>query len=112
MHMQTRPEKSGGDSDGAERSREALRAALAESVQQGFSGEITWLDGKTTGRLGDLANSRADLALIALPHDEVASALEIVGRVRCRAATTWASRCCVTRCRRCGAAGSAARPMR
>ena len=27
--MQTRPEKSGGDSDGAERSREALRAALA-----------------------------------------------------------------------------------
>ncbi len=63
-----------------------LRAALRESVQAGFAGQIAWLDGRTTGRLGDLANSRADLALIALPHDEAAAALEIVGRVRCRAA--------------------------
>jgi acetyltransferase len=63
-----------------------LRAALAESVQQGYAGPISWLDVKMTGRLADLANSRADLALIALPHEEVAQALEIVGRVRCRAA--------------------------
>ncbi len=63
-----------------------LRAALAESAQQGYAGQISWLDVKMTGRLADLANSRADLALIALPHEEVAQALEIVGRVRCRAA--------------------------
>jgi acetyltransferase len=77
-----------GDPDGEPPTplAETLRAALAESVQQGYAGQITWLDGTMTGRLADLASSRADLALIALPHDEVAAALEIVGRVRCRAA--------------------------
>jgi acetyltransferase len=63
-----------------------LRASLAESVSQGYPGQITWLDIGMSGKLADLATSRADLALVALPHDQVAAALEIVGRVRCRAA--------------------------
>ena len=65
---------------------QTLRAALAESVKQGYAGQITWLDVSMTGTLADLATSRADLALVALPHQDVAAALEIVGRVRCRAA--------------------------
>jgi acetyltransferase len=68
-----------------------LRAALAESVAAGYGGLVTWLDIGMTGRLSDLATSRADLALIALPHDQVAPALEIVGRVRCRAALVLSS---------------------
>ena len=60
-----------------------LRAALRDSR---FEGEVNWLDIGMTGTLGDLAHSRADLALIALPPDQVSAALEIVGRIRCRAA--------------------------
>jgi acetyltransferase len=61
----------------------ALRRHLKES---GFTGELTWLDIAMTGTLADLAASRADLALIALAPEHVADALEIVGRIRCRAA--------------------------
>ena len=68
----------------------ALRRSLAPgSVVQGstaFSGTVTWLDIAMTGTLADLASSRADLALIALAPAEVAAALEVVGRIRCRAA--------------------------
>jgi acetyltransferase len=60
-----------------------LRQALAES---GFEGNVTWLDVGMSGTLAELAQSRADLALIALPPDRLASALEIAGRIRCRAA--------------------------
>ncbi len=51
-----------------------------------FTGDVRWLDITMTGTLADLAASRADLALIALPAEQVAAALEIVGRIRCRAA--------------------------
>jgi tetratricopeptide (TPR) repeat protein len=44
-----------------------------------------------TGTLADLAPSRADLALIALPDDQVAAALEVTGRIRCRAALVLSS---------------------
>ena len=60
-----------------------LRKALADGQ---FKGAVTWLDISMTGTLAELAKSRADLALIALPHDQNMAALEIVGRVRCRAA--------------------------
>jgi acetyltransferase len=79
-----------GDPDAAAPTREAtaLRTALAEG---GFEGPITWLDIATTGTLGDLAQSRADLALIALPPEQTVAALEIVGRIRCRAALVLSS---------------------
>ena len=74
-----------GDPDAEAPTREArtLRQALAAG---GFAGSVTWLDVAMTGTLSDLASSRADLALIALPADDSAAALEIVGRIRCRAA--------------------------
>jgi acetyltransferase len=57
----------------------------------GFEGRIDHLDVEMTGTLGDLALSRADLAVIALPHEALAAALEIAGRIRCRAAVVLSS---------------------
>lgn len=68
-----------------------LRRALQESEGAGYGGQVTWLDIAMTGRLADLATARADLCLIALPHEQVAAALEIAGRVRCRAALVLSS---------------------
>jgi len=68
-----------------------LRRALAASIEAGYKGTITWLDIGMTGKLADLASSRVDLALVALPHDQVGAALEIIGRVRCRAAIVLSS---------------------
>ncbi|MCZ4316111.1 GNAT family N-acetyltransferase [Comamonadaceae bacterium G21597-S1] len=66
---------------------QALRTSFAGGPGiDGYAGVVTWLDIGMTGKLADLADSRADLALIALPDDQVAAALEIVGRIRCRAA--------------------------
>ena len=62
------------------------RALLAELETRGFDGPISHLSIEMTGTLADLAQSRADLALIALPQEQIAAALEIAGRIRCRAA--------------------------
>jgi acetyltransferase len=51
-----------------------------------FAGPISYFDIHMTGTLADLAQARADLAIIALPHAEIAAALEVAGRIRCRAA--------------------------
>ena len=74
-----------GDPDAQAPTREArvLRTAIAEG---GFAGPVTWLDIGTTGTLGDLAASRADLAIIALPAEQCVAALEVAGRIRCRSA--------------------------
>jgi acetyltransferase len=62
---------------------QALHRAL---VAQPFSGTLTFLDIHSSGTLADLAHAQADLAVIALPPAEVAAALEIAGRIKCRAA--------------------------
>ncbi len=82
-----------GDASAEPATREArvLRQALADG---GYTGNLVWLDvgtGGTTGTLADLATSRADLALIALPADQAAAALEVAGRIRCRAALVLSS---------------------
>lgn len=59
--------------------QEALRA-------QKFTGSLSFMDIHTSGTLADLAQARADLAVIALPADEVAAAMEVAGRMNCRAA--------------------------
>jgi acetyltransferase len=59
--------------------REALRA-------QRYSGTLQFLDVHTSGTLADLAQTRADLAIIALPPQHVEAALEIAGRMACRSA--------------------------
>lgn len=59
--------------------RAALEAAPGPHAPQ-------FLHGETTGTLAELARSRADLAIIALPPAEIAAALEIAGRIACRSA--------------------------
>ncbi len=61
----------------------ALRNALRS---QKFGGRMMFLDIATSGTLADLAQARADLAVIALPPGEVASALALAARMGCRAA--------------------------
>jgi len=61
----------------------ALHAAIKA---QRFAGTLQFLDIHTSGTLADLAQSRADLAIIALPAQDVAAALEVAGRMTCRAA--------------------------
>ncbi|KQP43743.1 bifunctional acetate--CoA ligase family protein/GNAT family N-acetyltransferase [Pseudorhodoferax sp. Leaf274] len=53
---------------------------------QRFQGQLSFLDVHTSGTLADLAQARADLAIVALPPDRIAQALELVGRIACRAA--------------------------
>jgi acetyltransferase len=62
---------------------QALHRAL---VAQRFTGSLVFLDINTIGTLADLAHTHADLAVIAMPPGEVVSALEIAGRIKCRAA--------------------------
>ncbi len=61
----------------------ALHAALRA---QRYAGTLRFLDIHTTGTLAELAESRADLAIIALPPEEIAAALELAGRIACRSA--------------------------
>ena len=63
---------------------EALRA-------QRYTGTLTFIDIHASGTLADLAHAQADLALIALPPEELAGALELAGRIKCRAALVIAS---------------------
>jgi acetyltransferase len=66
--------------------------ALINAIKgQQFKGELTFIDLDTKGTLADLAQSRADLAIIVLPAGEVAAALEVAGRIKCRAATVISS---------------------
>lgn len=65
------------------RQARVLRAALAAAPG---AYPPQFLHGDTTGTLGDLARSRADLAIIALPPEEIAAALEVAGRIACRSA--------------------------
>lgn len=68
-----------GQTSHAKTLREALRA-------QRFSGNLQFVDIHTSGTLADLAQVRADLAIIALPPQDVAAALELAGRMACRSA--------------------------
>ncbi len=67
--------------------RTAQARALLKGLAEGtFKGALTYLDIAMTGTLADLAASRADLAIIALPPEQIAAALEVAGRIRARAA--------------------------
>ena len=64
----------------------ASRALVAALQTQEFTGTLRFLDIHSTGTLADLAQARADLAVIALPAQDMAAALEIAGRIGCKAA--------------------------
>ncbi len=51
-----------------------------------FTGTLHFVDIHTSGTLKDLAQTRADLAIIALAPSEIAAALEIAARIGCRTA--------------------------
>jgi acetyltransferase len=80
-----------GDPESEDAPTPMARTLRRELREGGFAGEVTWLDISMTGTLADLAHSRADLALIALPAQQATAALEIVGRIRCRAALVLSS---------------------
>jgi acetyltransferase len=80
-----------GDPDAAEASTPLARTLRRELLAGGYTGPVTWLDIAMTGKLADLAATRADLALIALPAEQVQAAMEIAGRIRCRAALVLSS---------------------
>jgi acetyltransferase len=67
------------------------RQLLQALASARFEGEVTWLDSQVKGSLGDLAQARADLAIIALPSERIADALEVAGRIRARAALVLSS---------------------
>ena len=65
----------------------AQAKALIQNLQaQKFRGDLHFLDIHATGTLADLAQTRADLAIIALPQADVATALGVAGRMSCRCA--------------------------
>jgi acetyltransferase len=67
--------------------RSALGQAMSEALRaQRYAGSLQFVDVGTSGTLADLAQARADLAIIALPPPDVAAALELAGRMACRAA--------------------------
>ncbi len=61
---------------------------LSDQIRKsGYAGELRFVDTRMTGTLSELAQSRAELAIIVLPTaDEMDNALEIAGRIKCRAA--------------------------
>jgi acetyltransferase len=62
------------------------RALLAALRAQPYSGALQFLDIHSSGTLAELAQARADLAVIALPQADVAAALSLAGRMACRSA--------------------------
>ena len=69
-----------------ERQTTQARILLAALTAQRFDGHLVFIDIHTTGTLADLAHTRADLAIIALQPGEAVEALEVAGRIKCRAA--------------------------
>jgi acetyltransferase len=67
---------------------QALHPALRA---QRFAGSLQFVDTRTSGTLADLAQRKSDLAIIALPPTEVPAALEVAGRIGCRAALVLSS---------------------
>ena len=76
----------GGDREHPEKLTPMSRVLLQHLASKEYQGSVTYLDIAMKGTLGDLAASRADLAIIALPIEQLAAALEVAGRIQCRAA--------------------------
>ncbi len=76
-----------GQADDVENLLPQARALHNALRAQNYTGTLRFLDIRTTsGTLADLAQTGADLAIIALPPADVPAALEIAGRITCRSA--------------------------
>ena len=69
-----------------ERQSPMAKVFMQHFQNNAFEGTVTYLDIHMKGTLGDLAQSRADLAVIALPNEQLEAAMEVVGRIQCRSA--------------------------
>ncbi len=58
------------------------RLIFDQFAQPGFAGHVTFLDTSVSGTLSDLVQSGADLAIIALPHEQLITAVELAGRIQ------------------------------
>ncbi|WP_234266305.1 bifunctional acetate--CoA ligase family protein/GNAT family N-acetyltransferase [Hydrogenophaga sp. NFH-34] len=72
--------------DAPEQQTAQARVLVEALTTQRFTGRLVFLDIQVSGTLADLAQTRADLAIIALPPAEAVQALEVAGRIKCKAA--------------------------
>ncbi len=68
-----------------QRSPQAQRLLAALKAQR-YLGELAVADVQRSGTLAELARTRADLALLALPPEELPGGVELAARMGCRAA--------------------------
>ena len=70
----------------------APAAAVLQALKaQRFKGTLQFFDTQTRGTLADLVQVQADLAIIALPPEEVSAAIELAARMACQAVMVLAS---------------------
>ncbi|MDE2119495.1 MAG: bifunctional acetate--CoA ligase family protein/GNAT family N-acetyltransferase, partial [Betaproteobacteria bacterium] len=61
--------------------------AVQQALRQGaYQGRLQFVDLSTSGTLEQLSHAHADLAVIALPEEQAAEALELAARMGCRSA--------------------------
>lgn len=75
-----------GDTEAPDTQTTHARLLVRQLQSGGYAGPVTFLDINMRGTLADLAHSRADLAIIALPNAQIAAALEVAGRIQCKTA--------------------------
>lgn len=75
-----------GDADRPDGQSAQSRLLVQQITGGGFAGQITFFDIGMSGTLGDLAQAQTDLAILALPNAQLAAALEVAGRIQCKAA--------------------------
>lgn len=70
-----------------DRGRASLDRTVGDALRAShYAGTLQFIDIHASGTLADLAQTHADLAIIALPPSDVAAALEVAGRMACRSA--------------------------
>jgi len=75
-----------GDEQSTDAQTGYARQIIAQLRDSGFAGPVSFLDIGMTGTLGDLVQSKSDLAIIALPHEQLTAALEVAARIRSKTA--------------------------
>ena len=80
-----------GDTEAPESQTPQARALREALTAQRFTGQLQFFDIHTTGTLADLAQIRADLAIIAQPPQDLPAALDVAGRMNCKSALVLSS---------------------
>ncbi|MDD2609118.1 MAG: bifunctional acetate--CoA ligase family protein/GNAT family N-acetyltransferase [Giesbergeria sp.] len=75
-----------GQTDAPETQTPQARMLCEGLKAQRYSGSLQFLSTESTGTLAELAQTKADLTIIALPPEEISNALEMAGRMNCRSA--------------------------